>query len=128
MLTTVKIINYLFSMNNYFVKVPESYKKSYKFAYEVLWIFTLFHKKWKIDFKFRHCSNILYQWFLTFFWNQSYKTILVFKKSKFKVNWSITTTANSRLIYTFLRLHFFYRIGSCSRTPKEEIENLRFPL
>jgi hypothetical protein len=32
MLTTVQIIMYLFSMNNYSVKAPESYKKYYKFA------------------------------------------------------------------------------------------------
>jgi hypothetical protein len=36
MLTTVKIIKYLFSTNNYFVKAPQSHKKSYEYAQEVL--------------------------------------------------------------------------------------------
>jgi len=40
MLTTVIIINYLFSMDNFVVKVSESYKTSYEFAKEVLWIST----------------------------------------------------------------------------------------
>jgi len=35
MLTTVVVINYLFSMNIFFVKASESYEKSYKFAWEV---------------------------------------------------------------------------------------------
>ncbi len=38
MLTTEIIINYLFPMNNSVVKASESYEKSYKFAWEVLWI------------------------------------------------------------------------------------------
>ncbi len=36
MLTTVKNSNYLFSMDNCFVKASESYEKSYKFLQEVL--------------------------------------------------------------------------------------------
>ena len=38
---SVQFIKYQFSINNYFVKAPSSYKKSYKFAYKVLWIPTL---------------------------------------------------------------------------------------
>jgi len=43
-LTIEMIINYLFCMYNCVVKASESYKKSYKFAKEVLWILTQYPK------------------------------------------------------------------------------------
>jgi hypothetical protein len=44
MLTTVIIINYLFSMNNCVLKASESYKNLKKIPYEVMWVFTLHFK------------------------------------------------------------------------------------
>jgi hypothetical protein len=41
MLTIVQIVNGQFFMDVCVVKASESYKKSYEFAYEVLWISTL---------------------------------------------------------------------------------------